>query len=660
MHELHTDRAFADRGGDALDAVGAHVAHGEYAGKAGFEQIGRARQQPAGSGEVFGAQFGSCAHEVLVVERHATRQPGGIRHGPGHHEHAADLAYLRPTGCRVMPRQALEAFIAIQCRDLRARVQRNARVFLDAPDQVARHAVGEAFGTHQHVHMAAAASEENGGLAGRIAATDDDDFLVLAQFRLEVGRGVIDSRADEFRQVGNARVAIFRARCNDDGTGLHHAAVRQFQRVRPAFAEQTRGMAGDVDVGAELLCLYQCAAGQRHAGDAGGKAEIVLDPGTRSGLSAGRIGLDHQYVETFRRRVDRGGEPGRAGADHDQVMHPGVVDGRIHLQEIGDLRDARILEDASAAADQDRHLVDRNLKAFEQGLHIAVGVDVDADVGITVARQEFTQAQGAGRVARTEQHRFALTGRHQSHAPQDERAHEHFADLRVGLHDVAQTRLADRQDLPGLAHADARETGDAAQRAHFPCEIARLQHGHDFFAAHAGEGDFQAAGQHDHHVVMALARFDQHFAGFRAYAPSVRLEAGELHGGELGKHLLAAFFIELVWHCVLLACAYFSSSSTSSMKHQLQSSPRSREVMIGWRVAWKCLVACLFLELSQQPTWPQVRHRRRCTQVSPMARHSSQPSPLGSLVFTRFRCVHWSDMAILFEFETPLRRRGLS
>ncbi len=37
--------------------------------------------------------------------------------------------------------------------------------------------------------------------------------------------------------------------------------------------------------------------------------------------------------------------------------------------------------------------------------------------------------------------------------------------------------------------------------------------------------------------------------------------------------------------------------------------------MIGWRVAWKCLVAWRFGELSQQPTWPQVRHRRRCTQA---------------------------------------------
>src|SRR5438876_5527926 len=51
--------------------------------------------------------------------------------------------------------------------------------------------------------------------------------------------------------------------------------------------------------------------------------------------------------------------------------------------------------------------------------------------------------------------------------------------------------------------------------------------------------------------------------------------------------------------------------------------------MIGWLVAWKCAVAWRFGESSQQPTWPQVRHRRRCTHQSPVCRHSSQPSALG-------------------------------
>src|SRR5690349_21875608 len=51
--------------------------------------------------------------------------------------------------------------------------------------------------------------------------------------------------------------------------------------------------------------------------------------------------------------------------------------------------------------------------------------------------------------------------------------------------------------------------------------------------------------------------------------------------------------------------------------------------MIGWLVVWKCLVACLFFESSQQPTCPQVRQRRRCTQLSPIFKQSSHPLALG-------------------------------
>ena len=59
---------------------------------------------------------------------------------------------------------------------------------------------------------------------------------------------------------------------------------------------------------------------------------------------------------------------------------------------------------------------------------------------------------------------------------------------------------------------------------------------------------------------------------------------------------------------------------------------------MGWPVAAACLRACRFFESSQHPTWPQVRHRRKCTHVSPIARHSTQPSPEGT---TRLTLLKW-------------------
>jgi hypothetical protein len=80
-------------------------------------------------------------------------------------------------------------------------------------------------------------------------------------------------------------------------------------------------------------------------------------------------------------------------------------------------------------------------------------------------------------------------------------------------------------------------------------------------------------------------------------------------------------------------------TSTASTKHQLHFSPGSLEVMMGCDVAWKCFRACRFFESSQHPTCPQVRQTRRCTQVSPIRRHSAQPRDVGRSVCTESRCV---------------------
>src|SRR6266566_5940924 len=70
--------------------------------------------------------------------------------------------------------------------------------------------------------------------------------------------------------------------------------------------------------------------------------------------------------------------------------------------------------------------------------------------------------------------------------------------------------------------------------------------------------------------------------------------------------------------------------------------------MIGWLVAWKCLVACLFFESSQQPTCPHSRQRRRWTQVSPILKQSSQPLALGVTCRMWSRCVHLFAMCSSF------------
>ena len=64
------------------------------------------------------------------------------------------------------------------------------------------------------------------------------------------------------------------------------------------------------------------------------------------------------------------------------------------------------------------------------------------------------------------------------------------------------------------------------------------------------------------------------------------------------------------------------ASEKPSMKHQPHGSPPDWFATTACWVAAKCAVACRRGEDSQQPVWPQTRHRRSSTHVVPSIRHS--------------------------------------
>ena len=69
----------------------------------------------------------------------------------------------------------------------------------------------------------------------------------------------------------------------------------------------------------ELPRLGDGSTGQLGAGDAGWEAEVVLDPAGRPGLPTKCSALDDERVEPLRGAVHGGGEPGRPGADDQQI-----------------------------------------------------------------------------------------------------------------------------------------------------------------------------------------------------------------------------------------------------------------------------------------------------------------------------------------------------
>jgi hypothetical protein len=121
----------------------------------------------------------------------------------------------------------------------------------------------------------------------------------------------------------------------------------------------------------ELLCLDDGPLGKVAAGEAGGKAHVVLNLGAVARLPAGGARLDDGRFQPLGGAVDGSRQPGRAGTDDDQIVD-GPVDGLRDVQELAELAIAGVLEDALAAQRDHRRRLGGDAEALEQALDAAV------------------------------------------------------------------------------------------------------------------------------------------------------------------------------------------------------------------------------------------------------------------------------------------------
>src|SRR4051794_22196084 len=84
----------------------------------------------------------------------------------------------------------------------------------------------------------------------------------------------------------DGEAAIARARGDDDGPRLDVLAGLELDVARLIAAFELHRFLGNRDLDPELLRLAEGAAHQRHAGNAGREAEVILDSGRGAGLAA--------------------------------------------------------------------------------------------------------------------------------------------------------------------------------------------------------------------------------------------------------------------------------------------------------------------------------------------------------------------------------------
>ena len=335
-----------------------------------------------------------------------------------------------------------------------------------------------------------------------------------AQSLPSIERGpVVDGRALELCEIRDVDAAVA------DAAGDHHGAradpflVREpeleARRLAGREASQAHDLVRDRHLGAELLRLVEGARHQRHAGDSGRKAHVVLDPRRRARLTAEGAAVEHDDREPLRRRVDGRCEAGRSGADDRDVVDAVRIDRAHQTDAARQLGLAGIAQQISVRAEHDRQLRRLDAEALDQRPRAGVAVGIERLVRLTVARQESRQPEHAGVAGGADDQRARETALQQTDAAQDERAHDALAEL--GLHDenVAQALRRDHDRLDRLHRMrvhQRRPAGELVQLAHE--RPGTVRDDRLLVAEHAALRDRNLAIQDDEHAGADLARRD--------------------------------------------------------------------------------------------------------------------------------------------------------
>src|SRR6476469_7382906 len=93
--------------------------------------------------------------------------------------------------------------------------------------------------------------------------------------------------------------AVPRARCDHDGLRLDPFPSPQLNVAWGVAAFELHRLIRDEDLDSELLSLAERAAHERHTGDSGRKAEVILDPRRSARLTAERTTIDREHRHAF-------------------------------------------------------------------------------------------------------------------------------------------------------------------------------------------------------------------------------------------------------------------------------------------------------------------------------------------------------------------------
>ena len=189
------------------------------------------------------------------------------------------------------------------------------------------------------------------------------------------------------RHARRRMLAVLHAGRGQHGPRDDLAAVAERQVLVSAIDRHAGHFERHEQLRAKPLRLRHGAPRQLAAADARGKPEIVFDSRAAARLPAGRVPIEQQRPQPFRRAVDRRGEARRAGADDHEVVQ--LESGRKRSAEaLGHLTRLGVAQRGSILEEQRRKLARRRSRPRRAGLASRVPRHIEPAIGDEIAREE--------------------------------------------------------------------------------------------------------------------------------------------------------------------------------------------------------------------------------------------------------------------------------
>src|SRR5262245_36819385 len=133
---------------------------------------------------------------------------------------------------------------------------------------------------------------------------------------------------------------------------------------------------------------------------------------------------------------------------------------------------------------------------------------------MAVSRQKLFNAERSSAMIRANQHDIAEPVRDQFYSAKNERSHDQFAELVVGLHEGQQAFATEFDYFARLPGAHSQHRGSTREHVDLACELRRSIHHDERLGRTGWPNNFNLTRAHDEERHNLLTWFDEHLSRF--------------------------------------------------------------------------------------------------------------------------------------------------